>query len=118
MKSVIRNLRTKSFVERMVFYGIWLWKTTADFSHNSNAPWDLYGKNLPCTGCRKELDKVLWSVCVGAQRSWDMHKYWDKKQLKITQQNEPEIRSVKKKRHRIRDWPDSVSAEKQRYRAA
>ena len=46
------------------------------------------------------------------------NKYWDKKQLKITQQNEPEIRSVKKKRHRIRDWPDSVSAEKQRYRAA
>lgn len=32
------------------------------------------------------------------------NKYWDKKQLKITQQNEPEIRSVKKKRHRIRDW--------------
>ena len=25
------------------------------------------------------------------------NKYWDKKQLKITQQNEPEIRSVKKK---------------------
>lgn len=26
------------------------------------------------------------------------NKYWDKKQLKITQQNEPEIRSVKKKK--------------------
>lgn len=146
MKSVIRNLRTKSFVKGRYFmvygYGklLQIFHITAmllgilmeKISRVQAAGRNWTGSCAAYASARKGAGTCYkWyaggnghaGVNADGYRTENTgrmtgNKYRDRRLLKITQRNEPEIRSVKKKRHRIRDWPDSVSAEKSGYRAA
>lgn len=103
MKSVIRNLRTKSFLERrdfMVYERLGIkkvWDGKKEYCSEKNPEkkegksgryteilqifhmtvmilGNLYGKNLPCTGYGRKTGRDLCSVCSSWQRKLDMQK--------------------------------------------
>lgn len=118
MKSVIRNLRTKSFVKGWYFM-VYGYEKLLQIFHIIAMLLGIFMEKIsrvPAAG--RNWTRSCGVYASARKGAGTCNKYRDRKLLKITQQNEPEIRSVKKKRHRIRDWPDSVSVEKQRCRAA